>query len=49
MVVTEEGSCLFVYRVLPESTEKWTSHTVDGELFLNILSYALQKYLKNNE
>ena len=48
MVVTEEGSCLFVYRVLPESTEK-VNISYSSELFLNVLSYALQKYLKNNE
>lgn len=36
MVVTEEGNILFVHKVIPNNTQKKTSHVANNKLFVNI-------------
>ena len=39
--VKEEGKYFFVHKVIPENTQKKTSHAAHSKLFINILSHAL--------
>ena len=48
-VVTEEETCLFVHKVIPENTEKYTFHTANHKLFINISPPAFQKYVKDTK
>ena len=34
VVVTKEGTYLFAQKVVPENTEKWTSHAMNSNLFV---------------
>ena len=40
-----EGTYLFVYEVVPANTEKWTSQSVKGRLFVNIKSKILHRMI----
>lgn len=48
-VVTEEETCLFVHKVIPENTEKYTFHAANHKLFINISPPAFQKYVKDTK
>ena len=42
MIVTEEGKYSFVYEVIPENTQKKTSHAAKNKLSANIFLCTLQ-------
>ena len=50
-VVTEEETCLFVHKVIPENTEKYTFQAANHKLFIKISPPppAFQKYVKDTK
>ena len=38
----------FAHKIISENTEKWTPHTINSKLFMNI-SPCVEKYLKDNK
>ena len=49
-VVTEEETFLFVHKVIPENTEKYTFHAANHKLFIKFPPPpAFQKYVKDTK